>query len=35
MLQNNPLDLLRQARTRYSQGELASLLEVDVRTIRS
>ncbi len=34
MLQNNPLDLLRQARTRYSQGELASLLEVDVRTIR-
>jgi len=29
-----PLDLLRQARARYSQGELASLLEVDVRTVR-
>jgi DNA (cytosine-5)-methyltransferase 1 len=30
----HPLDLLRQARIRYSQGELASLLGVDVRTIR-
>ena len=34
MLQTPPLDLLRQARARYSQGELASLLGVDVRTIR-
>lgn len=34
MFQSNPLDLLRQARIRYSQGELASLLSVDVRTIR-
>jgi len=30
----HPLDLLRQARIRYSQSELASLLGVDVRTIR-
>lgn len=30
----HPLDLLRQARIRYSQGELANLLDVDVRTIR-
>jgi DNA (cytosine-5)-methyltransferase 1 len=29
-----PLNLLRQARARYSQGELATLLEVDVRTVR-
>jgi len=29
-----PLELLRQARIRYSQGELATLLNVDVRTIR-
>lgn len=29
-----PLDLLRQARARYSQGELAALLDVDVRTVR-
>jgi len=29
-----PLDLLRQARTRYSQGEVAALLNVDVRTVR-
>jgi DNA (cytosine-5)-methyltransferase 1 len=34
MSQPPPLELLRQARARYSQGELASLLEVDVRTIR-
>lgn len=34
MFRSNPLDLLRQARIRYSQGELASLLSVDVRTIR-
>lgn len=34
MSQLPPLDLLRQARVRYSQGELASLLDVDVRTIR-
>lgn len=27
-------DLLKQARARYSQGELASLLDVDVRTVR-
>lgn len=30
----SPLDLLRHARARHSQGELAKLLEVDVRTIR-
>lgn len=29
-----PLDLLRQARARYSQGQLATLLDVDVRTVR-
>lgn len=34
MSQLPPLDLLRQARARYSQGELASLLDVDVRTVR-
>lgn len=34
MLQTHPLDLLRQARVRYSQGELATLLDVDVRTVR-
>jgi DNA (cytosine-5)-methyltransferase 1 len=34
MLQTHPLDLLRQARIRYSQGELATLLDVDVRTVR-
>jgi DNA (cytosine-5)-methyltransferase 1 len=34
MLQAHPLDLLRQARIRYSQGELATLLDVDVRTVR-
>lgn len=30
----NPLDLLRQSRVLYTQSELASLLDVDVRTIR-
>jgi DNA (cytosine-5)-methyltransferase 1 len=30
----HPLDLLKQARTLYSQSELATLLEVDVRTVR-
>ncbi len=34
MSQLPPLDLLRQARARYSQGELATLLDVDVRTVR-
>jgi len=34
ILQTHPLDLLRQARIRYSQGELATLLDVDVRTVR-
>jgi len=34
MFQLPPLDLLRQARVRYSQGELATLLDVDVRTVR-
>ena len=34
MVIQHPLDLLRQARTRYSQGELATLLDVDVRTVR-
>jgi DNA (cytosine-5)-methyltransferase 1 len=34
MLQIPYLDLLRQARIRYSQGELATLLDVDVRTVR-
>jgi DNA (cytosine-5)-methyltransferase 1 len=29
-----PLDLLRQARIRYTQGEIATLLDVDVRTVR-
>lgn len=29
-----PLDLLRQAQIRYSQGEIAALLDVDVRTVR-
>lgn len=30
----NPLDLLRTARVRYTQKEIACLLEVDVRTVR-
>lgn len=34
MFQISTFDLLRQARARYSQGELAALLEVDVRTVR-
>jgi len=34
MSQSYPLDLLQQARVRYTQGELANLLDVDVRTIR-
>jgi len=34
MLQTHPCDLLLQARRRFSQSELAKLLEVDVRTIR-
>lgn len=34
MNQQQPLALLRQARIRYSQGEIASLLNVDVRTVR-
>lgn len=34
MNQHQPLNLLRQARIRYSQGEIAALLDVDVRTVR-
>ena len=34
MHQSNPLDLLRTARVRYTQKEIAYLLEVDVRTVR-
>jgi DNA (cytosine-5)-methyltransferase 1 len=34
MYQINPLELLRDARVRYSQKEIAHLLEVDVRTVR-
>lgn len=34
MYQISPLELLRNARVRYSQKEIAHLLEVDVRTVR-
>ncbi len=34
MCQTHPLDLLRTARTRYTQKQLAEILEVDVRTVR-
>jgi DNA (cytosine-5)-methyltransferase 1 len=34
MIHSEPIELLRKARAVYSQGELASLLEVDVRTLR-
>lgn len=34
MHQQNPLDLLRAARTRYTQKKVAEILEVDVRTVR-
>lgn len=34
MLQASPIDLLREARARYSQKQLAELLDVDARTIR-
>jgi len=34
MSQPAPLDLLRTARTRFTQKQLAEILEVDVRTIR-
>ena len=34
MYQPNPLDLLRTARVRYTQKEIAYLLDVDVRTVR-
>jgi DNA (cytosine-5)-methyltransferase 1 len=34
MYQSAPLDLLRTARTRFTQKQLAEILEVDVRTIR-
>ncbi len=30
----HPLDLLREARIRYTQNEIASILNVDVRTVR-
>ena len=30
----NPLDMLRAARTRYTQKKVAEILEVDVRTVR-
>jgi DNA (cytosine-5)-methyltransferase 1 len=34
MYRFNSLDLLRTARARYTQVEIARLLEVDVRTVR-
>ncbi len=34
MQQPNTLDLLRRARARYTQRQLAEILEVDVRTVR-
>ncbi len=34
MNQAHPLDLLRDARNRYTQTEIANILDVDVRTIR-
>jgi DNA (cytosine-5)-methyltransferase 1 len=34
MYPTHPLDLLRQARTCYTQKEIATLLEVNVRTVR-
>ncbi len=34
MYQANPLELLRTARHRYTQKQLAEILEVDVRTVR-
>lgn len=34
MTQPQPHDLLKQARARYSQRELAALLDVDIRTVR-
>ena len=34
MTQLQPHDLLKQARARYSQRELATLLDVDIRTVR-
>ncbi len=34
MYQFNSLNLLRTARTRYTQAEIARVLEVNVRTVR-
>ncbi|MDZ4750996.1 MAG: DNA (cytosine-5-)-methyltransferase [Flavobacteriales bacterium] len=34
MYQSHPLELLRTARSRYTQKQLAEILEVDVRTVR-
>lgn len=34
MKNSHPLELLRAARTRYTQKQLAEILEVDVRTVR-
>lgn len=34
MYQTHPLDLLREARNRYTQKEIANILDVDVRTVR-
>lgn len=34
MMQTQTSDLLKQARARYSQRELATLLDVDIRTVR-
>ena len=34
MQQAHPLDLLREARNRYTQVEIANILNVDVRTVR-
>ncbi len=34
MYDTHPLELLRTARNRYTQKQLAEILEVDVRTVR-
>ena len=34
MYDAHPLELLRTARNRYTQRQIAKLLEVDVRTVR-
>lgn len=34
MYQENALDLIKEARTRYTQKEISNILDVDVRTVR-